>query len=187
MSDEHHLMQITEISPITHDDLVRYARIPIVFEVTRIFDNLDEGYQNFVEREVSPYVKDYDALEHPTGWFRWDLSQWGMLLIEGVAGAIIAFQTDEINMLEGRRDLAVLWDIRVHPTHRGKGLGRQLFVAVEQWARTKGCTELKIETQQVNVDACRFYHSLGCELRQVHRGVYEGLPGEVQLLWYRVL
>ena len=49
------------------------------------------------------------------------------------------------------------------------------------------CRELKVETQNINVRACRFYARLGCELRVVRAGAYPQFPEEVQLLWYKTL
>ena len=141
-----------------------------------------------------PYVKDYDAIrgEGPTRWAkRFDLTNWGFLAarVEGrrVGAATVAFDTPGVDMLEGRRDLAVLWDLRVAPEARGQGVGIALFRAVEAWARARGCTELKIETQNINVPACRFYAAQGCVLRAADRDAYPGLPDEIQLLWYKSL
>lgn len=39
-----------------------------------------------------------------------------------VGGAVVAWRTPGADMLEGRDDLAVLWDIRVHPEYRGRGI-----------------------------------------------------------------
>jgi hypothetical protein len=49
------------------------------------------------------------------------------------------------------------------------------------------CRQLKIETQNTNVQACRFYERLGCQLRAVDRAEYPELPQEIQLLWYKDL
>jgi hypothetical protein len=46
---------------------------------------------------------------------------------------------------------------------------------------------MKIETQNVNVAACRFYASMGCELGAINRYGYAGVPAvahEAMLLWY---
>ena len=32
-----------------------------------------------------------------------------------IGGAVVAYRTNGINMLEGRDDIAVLWDIRINP------------------------------------------------------------------------
>ena len=81
----------------------------------------------------------------------------------------------------------VLWDIRVSPDVRGQGVGSALFEKAEAWARSRGCRQLEIETQNTNVVACRFYERHGCELRGVQRAAYPELPDEIQLLWYRTL
>ena len=43
---------------------------------------------------------------------------------------------------------------------------------------------MKIESQNTNPAACRFYAKNGFELGGVRRGVYAEYPDEVQLLWY---
>ena len=90
-------------------------------------------------------------------------------------------------MLEGRRNLAVLWDIRISPHARRQGVGSALFESVEAWALRHGCRQLEIETQNTNVPACRFYERQGCHLRAIDRAAYPELPEEIQLLWYKDL
>ncbi len=188
-----------EAAPDPAAALREYASVPIAFEVRSVLDvsEQDEGPAGFLltERRLdAPYVKDYDAIpgEHPAGWAeRFDVSRWGVIAawVAGrrVGGAVVAFRTPELDMLEGRDDLAVLWDIRVAPEARGQGVGSALFRTAEAWARARGCRQLKVETQNVNVAACRFYARQGCELRAICRHAYPGLPDEVQLLWYKEL
>jgi GNAT superfamily N-acetyltransferase len=90
-------------------------------------------------------------------------------------------------MLEGRSDLAVLWDIRVADDVRSRGVGTRLFSAAAEWAQSRGCSSLKIETQNINVPACGFYARMGCTLGAINRFAYTDLPDEVQLVWYRHL
>lgn len=180
--------------------LAEYACIPIAFEVSQVFDVSVQGSGRdglvLSERlvDVAPYVKDYDAIkgEGPMHWAqRFDLSNWVLFAarVEGrrVGGAAIACDSPELHMLEGRPGLAVLWDIRVAPAVRGQGVGSALFRAAEVWATEKGCWQLKVETQNINVPACRFYARQGCVLETAHRDVYPGCPGEIQLLWYKDL
>ena len=79
-------------------------------------------------------------------------------------------------MLEGRHDLAVLWDIRVAPSSRRRGVGAALFCAATEWAAATGYQELKVETQNVNVAACRFYGRHGCELCEQRRWLCDAAP-----------
>jgi len=189
-------LEITE-EPITA--AVGLAHIPIAFQVESVLDlsPRDGGLGGLIlsERRLDiPYVKDYDTLEGegPTQWSeRFDVSNWGLIVARSdgalVGGAVVAFNTEGISMLEGRRDLAVLWDIRVSPEARGRGIGSALFRAVEAWAEARGCEQLKIETQNINVPACRFYAKQGCELGAIDRFAYQGLADEVQLFWYKTL
>ncbi len=189
-------MQIREERPFRLDD---YARIPIAFEVCTLLEvsvrDGGLGGLEFRERSVDrPYVKDYDRIpgNHPTDWEScFDFANWGLLVAlagdRRVGGAVLAFDTPGVEVLEGRRDLAVLWDLRVDPPARRSGVGSSLFAAAERWARERGCRQLKVETQNVNVPACRFYASQGCVLGAVHRFAYPELPEEVQLLWYKDL
>lgn len=176
--------------------LVEYSCIPTAFEVEAILDvavDHANGFRLSERRLEAPYVKDYDAIaDSPEQWpAHFDTSRWALMIarVDGqcVGGATVAYDTPGLDMLEGRSDLAVLWDIRVVPAHRRHGVGAELFKAAETWALERQCRHLKVETQNVNVAACRFYARRGCVLRAAHRGVYSRCPSEVQLLWYKDL
>ena len=173
-----------------------YSVVPISFTVDSRYrvDAVDGGLGGWrltEERVEPPYVKDYEDTEdeRPTRWLRrWDISHWGVFAAvdDGVriGGAVVAWNTPGADMLEGRDDLAVLWDLRVHPGGRRQGAGSLLFRRAAQWARGKGCKRLKIETQNINVRACKFYAGQGCYLGGIHPGIYDGFPDEIELLWY---
>jgi GNAT superfamily N-acetyltransferase len=90
-------------------------------------------------------------------------------------------------MLQGRSDLTALWDLRMRPERRGEGIGSALFHTAKDWARHRGYTQLKIETQNVNATACHFYIAMGCTLGGINRFASTDMPGEVQLLWCKGL
>lgn len=177
--------------------LDEYAGISIAFEVREVFDVVVEAngsVQLEAHRVPVPYVKDYDAIhDSPMRWAQqFELSNWRFFSAlsetqQCVGRAAVAWDTPTLEMLEGRRDLALLWDIRVAPLARRRGVGGALFDAAVTWARSRGCLQLKVETQNINVAACRFYAQQGCVVRRVHRGAYPELPDEVQLLWFKDL
>jgi GNAT superfamily N-acetyltransferase len=177
--------------------LPQYATIPITFEVRSVLqpELVNDGLGGIALHEQPvhpPYVKDYDVHESPLQWPEmFDLTNWAVLLaVRGgspVAGATIAYRTPNVHMLADRDDLAVLWDIRVLPPVRGIGIGKRLFTEVVTWARKHACRQLKIETQNVNVPACRFYQHCGCTLGEINRYAYAAIPDEaheVMLVWY---
>ncbi|MYH18276.1 MAG: GNAT family N-acetyltransferase [Gemmatimonadetes bacterium] len=179
--------------------LAEHGHVPIAYEVRSRFraDQVDGGLGGIalVEEPVDPpYVKDYDQTSEegparwPARWLdRWDTSAWGLLAAydgsRRIGGALLARRTPNVNMLEGRDDLLVLWDLRVHPDHRGAGVGRKLFEAAVEWGQRHGCVEIKIETQNTNVPACRFYARQGCRLGAIISNAYEEFPDELQLIW----
>ena len=170
-----------------------YAKVSIAFTVESRYvavpiEGADGGWKLVEERVDPPWVKDYDGGEPPTRWLRWDNRNWRVLSAfvggERVGGAIVVHDSGELDFLEGRRDLAALWDLRVAPEWRGRGVGSVLFERVVRYARSVGCVALKIETQDVNVRACDFYAGRGCRLVNVVADAYAGWPGEVEFDWW---
>lgn len=187
------------VRQIDTDELERYSHVPIRFLVESVLriDAVDGGLGGLTlteEKVDRPYVKDYDVWE-AKGVLHWaklfDVSNWLFLLAESagrpVGGAAVAFRSPEVDMLEGRDDLAVLWDLRVDPDWRGRGIGKALLARAVAWARQANCAQLKIETQNINVPACRFYAARGCELAMIDRYGYASeasIAHEAMLYWY---
>ena len=176
--------------------LADYARVSIAFEVREIVDvSRTPGGAGFTLRTRpvdSPWIKDYDADGGPLAWpARFDLSQWALFAarVDGVrvGGAAVVLDAGDVGMREGQRDTSLLWDIRVDPGFRGRGVGRALVEHVERWSVARGARWLEVETQNINAPACRFYERRGFVLREVNADVYPFLPNELQLLWYKRL
>ena len=189
-------IQITEVGS---DSLAEYGKISIAYDVIEELDpdspsDLGSVLPMNTRQTAIQIVKDYDALpgNRPVDWAaRFDVAEWGVLAahVDGlhVGGAVVVDDASGVDMLEGRDDLAVLWDIRVAPATRGHDVGTALLSAAEAWACARGCNEMKVETQNINVPACRFYARHGFRLGMVSRSAYRELPGEIQLLWYKGL
>lgn len=186
-------MKIIDIGP---DSLEQYETIPIAFTVKSIYEvePVEKGLGGIRLKEVpleQPYVKDYDLHESPQDWSKqFDVSNWRLFMaMDGelpVGGATVAYDTPGVNMLGGRADLTVLWDIRVHPDYRGSGIGTALFRRAEKWSRNNKCRWMKVETQNINVPACKFYARMGCVLGEINTQSYvkDGLEHETMLFWY---
>ena len=179
--------------------LVEYAQVPMGFTVAERFDDQalmalrDDATVQGVA--VSPpYWKDYDAYldGHPSEWPRqFDLSRWTILAAfdrtRRVGGAVVIVDDPQIDLLRDCPSCALLWDVRVAPDARRQGVGSALLEAAEERARDRGARSLRVETQDVNVPACRFYHAHGFRLERTTHGAYAELPNEVQLLWRKAL
>lgn len=107
-----------------------------------------------------------------------------------VGAVTIASRTEGVNMLSGRNDLAVLWDLRVEEAYKGRGIGQRLFDLACDWARDNQLIQMKIECQNNNVPAVKFYHKQGAVLGMVDEYAYYNDPdfrSEIQLVWYLAL
>ena len=179
---------------ISASDLERYAEVSIEFESARSYQVEPRGDGGFSLRAValkSPISKDFDRYEHPVDWQKWDLRNAAMFRAclggRPVGGAVVVRDMPKLNLLEGRKDLAVLWDLRVAPEFRRQKIGGRLLREATRWARQKRCREVKVESQNNNVRACDFYKKHGFRLSEANRGVYRIFPDEIQMIWKRSL
>src|SRR5688572_10524862 len=127
------------------DCLESYSSIPISFEVYEFFDFTHKIQPGIDLPDVKPvstaYIKNYDAidLEHPTQWhLQFDLAHWGIFGAwvedQRVGGIAIAGKMLGLDILSGREDIAILWDLRIAQNVRGQGIGSALFRSAEHWA-----------------------------------------------------
>ena len=124
----------------------QYDQIPMLVHVSSYYriEKLNRGLGGFhlVETPIAPYIKDFDE-----GLYnyasrqeeRFDISKWGFFIAfnedKAVGGAIVASRTEGMNMLSGRDNLAVLWDIRVDDAYKHQGIGQALFDIAVKWSR----------------------------------------------------
>lgn len=176
----------------------QYDLIPMRFRVSSYYriDKTNRGLGGFtlVETSVEPYLKDFCTGddESVSRWEKcWDISKWAFFMAfdedRPVGGATVASRTKEINMLSGRDDLAVLWDLRVDDEYKHKGIGQSLFDMATKWSREQGLVQMKIECQNNNVPACKFYHKQGAVLSAINEYAYYNEPEyrhEVQFIWF---
>ena len=138
--------------------------------------------------------KDYDAVpdNDPASWpTRFDIRQWIFLSAwagtERVGGAIAVADPTAVALTGGRPTAAVLWDLRVAPAFRRRGVGRQLLSTAEAAVRAERFRALDVETQDINVAACRLYSECGYDLIAVIRDAYPDARGEAKLVWSKRL
>lgn len=82
---------------------------------------------------------------------------------------------------------ALIEMIQVDKQFRRYGIGRQLMEQAKRWAQERGLPGIMLETQNINVQACRFYERCGFVIGGFDQYVYKGIPavsGEVAVYWY---
>ncbi len=160
------------------------------YRVTRIDNGL--GGLVFEEENVAPYVKDLSKYEKAVEYEEmFDISSWRFYMaFDGdipVGAMTIAGATEGMNMLGGRTDACVLWDIRVADGYKHKGIGQRLFDLGIAAAKADGYRLMIIECQNNNVPACKFYRKQGALLSKVDMNAYDSEPdiaNEVQFVWH---
>ena len=184
-----------KILPVNRGTLAGYSTIPSYVEVNSTLDvKTLEGFGGitFSEKKVKkPYLKNYDEHGEPFSWLNFNTSNWVMFIMQDgerpAGGLTMACKTPELRILSGRDDLADIWDIRVRPDLKRQGIGTNLFTRAIEWCRSEGYKQLCVETQNVNVPACRFYLKQGCNLGVINRYAYRAAPAiaeEVQFIWF---
>ena len=73
---------------------------------------------------------------------------------------LVVEDTGERPGLMPRRYVLIL-DIEVAEAYRGQGIGHKLLAASEEWARTKGATQMELSVWDFNDRARALYESLG--------------------------
>ena len=85
------------------------------------------------------------------------------LLIAEQHGAVVG--TLQITFIRGLSrqgaKRAQIEAVRVASGHRGKGLGREIFLRAIELARSEGCSLVQLTTDKKRADAHRFYENLG--------------------------
>lgn len=173
-----------------YDSIPMLVSVESTLELTPIAGGL--GGISLKEVPTEPYMKDLGKYEVASEYQdEFDISNWAFFMAfdgELPVGAVsIATRTPNVNMLDHRDDLAVLWDIRVDTRYKYRGIGTQLFNHAKAWSQSQGLKQMKIECQNNNVPACRFYQKQGATLGRIDAYAYYDDPdtcNEVQLIWY---
>ena len=149
------------------------------------------GGMLFEEVPVTPFIKDLSVYEKSTEYEKmFDISKWRFFMAfdgdKPVGAMTVAGTTEGMDMLGGRNDSCVLWDIRVADAYKHQGIGQRLFDSGVAAARSDGYKRMIIECQNNNVPACRFYKKQGALLSKIDMNAYDSEPGiedEVQFIW----
>lgn len=141
------------------------------------------GRIGYTVQPVTPYVKRYGPEVHSAQEYvgRPGRAAWIAYCDGQVAGQVLVH--------ENWNRFALIWDIAVDLGCRRRGIGRQLIEQAANWARDRGMPGLMLETQNVNVGACRLYESCGFVLGGFDAYLYRGVePGtrEIALFYYLV-
>ena len=168
------------ITPMDGGNRGLYNSFPSEFDITDILWPFNEGgfYMYEFEKLAKPIAKTYPDTPYTE---HQDEVVFFALLDGQCVGQIHAYRD--------WNGMALIWDIRVRRECRMRGIGCKLMDTVVAWAKENGFLALRLETQNNNAAACRFYSRYGFLLMGVDLAVYMATPykGETALYWYYLL
>jgi len=174
----------------------KYDKIPMLVPVKSVFvlEKMENGLGGILFKEVpvKEYSKDLGKYAVPTNYSKeFVLTNWAFFMAfddeHPIGAATVATKTKNLIMLDGRDDISVLWDLRVDDRYKRQRHGKKLFDMATEWSKIHGCKQMKIECQNNNVPACRFYQKQGAVLGKIDEHAYlhdSQIKDEVQLIWY---
>jgi len=93
----------------------------------------------------------------------------------------------QITLRKSWNGYACIENIAVDTRFRRQGIGNELISRAKQWAQQQNLAGLMLETQNNNVDACRFYERCGFHLGGFDTQLYKAInrnTDEIALYWY---
>lgn len=132
-----------------------------------------------VEKLSEPYIKKYEDDE-------FDISY-----IEEKEKAVFLYYIENncigrIKIRSNWNGYALIEDIAVTNENRKNGVGTALLKEAMKWAKENNLCGLMLETQDINVSACRFYAKNQFVIGSVDTMLYSNLPtaNEMAIFWY---
>lgn len=96
-------------------------------------------------------------------------------------GALKGFVSVEAGLFGGEQKYLDLSSIHVSEDMRGRGIGKELFLAAKEWSRAQGAKKLYISAHSA-VESQAFYKAMGCVEAQVYNQMHvEQEPYDCQL------
>ena len=181
---------------INEDYFEQYDTIPMLVPVRSILalKKIENGLGGILleETPVKEYIKDLGAYAKAAEYAdEFDITNWGFFMsFDGekpIGAATIVAKPKDPRLVDGRDDLCLLWDLRVDDRYKQQGVGTSLLNMAVEWSRAKGYQQMKIECQNNNVQACKFYQKHGAVLGKIDEYAYyteAAIKHEVQLVWY---
>lgn len=145
-----------------HEATIRRARLDDYAQACRLMDALDE-----LHRDHLPWIfKTPDGQPRSEAYFSDLLSRDDSGVFVADAGHVVGVA---LGLLRSAPEFPVFRKLRggvldglvVDPMWRGRGIGKRLTHAVEEWALESGASWIELNVYEFNTEARRFYESLG--------------------------
>ncbi|WP_127499192.1 GNAT family N-acetyltransferase [Paenibacillus glycanilyticus] len=170
------------IKKMTHSNKDDYNKSNESFLVTgRIIPKFENDHWTYTEESFSePYLKKYENDDIDESY------------MEHAEKAVFFYYADDkcigrIKLRSNWNGFALVVDIGVSASSRQQGIGTRLLEKAVEWARQNHQIGLMLETQDVNLSACRFYARNHFIIGGVDTMLYSkfSTAREKAIFWYR--
>jgi streptothricin acetyltransferase len=181
------------IRPLVPADLPLLKTIDANFTSDRFLDvrKSGDGFNltwQLIERPLDPpfvstdyHLADYELDEIAERLRRGD----GLYLVIEAEARLIGLLDMEC---QAWRKAAMLWNLAIDRSFRGRGLGTELIRRALEWARAQQLRAIVLETQTNNYPACQFYRKQGFLLGGIDDHFYSNEDvalKEVAIFWWK--
>lgn len=174
-------------------------RMEIRKAVEQDIDEIEQIYHRIhLEEEENRVVIGWERGVYPVRATAEQALKRGDLFVGVEDGAVVAtsilnhIQLEEYRQVSWKKEasdekIMVLHTLVVDPLKKRKGYGREMVAFYEEYARNQGCVALRMDTQTKNMEARRFYKSLGySEIGEIDC-IFQGIPRVRLVLLEKVL
>lgn len=167
--------------------------------VEKDIDEIEQIYHRIhLEEEENRVVIGWERGVYPVRATAEQALKRGDLFVGVEDGAVVAtsilnhIQLEEYRQVSWKKEasdekITVLHTLVVDPLKKRKGYGREMVAFYEEYARNQGCVALRMDTQTKNMEARRFYKSLGySEIGEIDC-IFQGIPRVRLVLLEKVL
>lgn len=141
----------------------RWTYIEVLFE-----ERFEKMYDTYDEKAIEQYVLNNDK----TAFF---------IYLNGEAAGRILVE-------KNWNGYCYIVDIFIKKQFKQKGLGKELLKKSIDWSKQNYLSGVMVETQDINLTACRFYKNLGFEIGGLDKFLYDRrddtINKEVAVFWY---
>ena len=176
-------MEIT-IREINEDILQDVNKCDATFTVNaRLVVRAEDRIISYSVIPIEPYQKQYifEERDYPNYIANPDKTVYLAYVDGQLAG--------QIGVVKHWNAYAWIEDFFVDIEVRRHGIGRAMMQKAVDWAKVRNLPGIMLETQDVNVQACRFYEKFGFRLYGFDTHLYKGLnpeTDEIALYWYLI-
>ncbi len=174
------------IVPLTREYLKEFEKVRL--KLIKVFGRLrptfdGKRWASFEELFEKPCIKIYPREDR-------DLSKYIDACDKTVFLAVSDRAEGQITLRSNWNNFAYIEELYVLEAVRGQGIGRRLVKRAEDWAAERRLKGLMLETQDLNLAACRFYAKTGFRIGGTDTLLYAGLGTELAeeraIFWYKI-